>query len=738
VHLKVAGTDSALLTAVGTHQLGRQSGLSLAAWQDVRALDTVGSDTGALWFQALDWSQDGAGDTVVHRVFERRGSLLSFGLRGPEANGDVVVRTFGPQRLVESPTLLSGYSLELSSGRYGGIFGHGNLCQISTPLLTLREAPLSLTSQAWERLLDDNELHVLLSGTAEMTLRVKGIPYLAQKIQVRFDLQDTAEVYLDANRDGWLDHRDDHPGTVRLWSDMASLTRGHKLSQYQHQATKVRREQDSWAVDFHPLQARLGGTPACLDAHLETSAPDLYFGRFDSVVVQNRAYLFDSLKTREAMGGQWQSPYLGLSQNRVGYWSMGSLEVRHTHYLFSSARPAKAQFQIVYSYDQLKHVRRVRQVQLEDVFKNIAFYSARNPVEGDRENTDWPEGVHQYDWEDSKKLNEAPFGDASTSFPLARLRTRLRAFGLEFMHPYESSRADSNIVYIHGFNVKENMNGTFLTDKEVFKRLYRMGFKQKFASFHWFSDWTVSGKRTDQIMGSLPEAIYFNQDMKLAFQSSSAFYDLFYGTLKPGSVSYILAHSLGNQVGLDMLRLSVARGQPRPARKYVMFEAAVARETLHPYGFLGKNYHQFNDWTSLFRSSIRSDLDIVNVYNKDDSFVLGVSFPTAQSLKKTFALLTIGHVCLPDGIRIRTPELLAYCYEPFQLSIPGVSRVPIGYDYVPDVADLLSFRQVNSNWPDEIDEETDRKFIQEHSYYAFDPLYMTWDIYEIALDVDFH
>lgn len=187
-----------------------------------------------------------------------------------------------------------------------------------------------------------------------------------------------------------------------------------------------------------------------------------------------------------------------------------------------------------------------------------------------------------------------------------------------------------------------------------------------------------------------------------------------------------------------MLRLSVARGQPPPARKYIMFEAAVARETLHPYGFLGKNCHQLNDWTGLFRSWVRVDLDIVNVYNKDDSFELGVSFPAAQSLKKTFALLTIGRVCLPDGLRIRTPELFAYCYEPFQLSIPGISRVPIGYDHVPDVADLLIFQQVNWNWPDEIGQETDRDFIQEHSYYAFDPLYMTWDIYRKALEGDFH
>jgi hypothetical protein len=124
---------------------------------------------------------------------------------------------------------------------------------------------------------------------------------------------------------------------------------------------------------------------------------------------------------------------------------------------------------------------------------------------------------------------------------------------------------------------------------------------------------------------------------------------------------------------------------------------------------------------------------IVNVYNRQDNSVLGLAFPTAQALKKTFALMTIGHICGPDNLNLRTPELLAYCYEPFQPSIPRVTRVPIGYGHVPDMEDT-PLLQVNSNWPEEIGTETDRVFIQEHSYYAYDPLYMTWDIYEKALD----
>jgi hypothetical protein len=389
-------------------------------------------------------------------------------------------------------------------------------------------------------------------------------------------------------------------------------------------------------------------------------------------------------------------------------------------------------------------------VECTDVLRKITVYSARyNPEVSFAEDEEpQEESIGSYRWEGNRLLNQAPHSETTfKSFP----HSRLNEFdGLDLGRPDESLKDNLNVIYIHGFNVHESLASAYTADRNIYKRLYHMGLKGNLISFHWFGD--VNGFESRTVPGiDVWSAPFFSVDQSYAFRTSAIFRSVLRNSLA-GYKKALLAHSLGNQVALDMLRISKQAGDAPLLERYLMVEAAVWRETLIPVDSATLDSIQRISWRGLFASSLDSSIKFINSYNLKDNTALGAM---------CFNELSKGNSAWATGIRTlmnfpkkvctdadvaahRTPDLLAYCKhsELGPESIGGYdsfvgckeegmdSRVPIGRaPLMYEVHRSNIIEDVNSR----LIKGADNKFIEEHSYYAFDPLWYTVHLYEKLL-----
>jgi hypothetical protein len=144
------------------------------------------------------------------------------------------------------------------------------------------------------------------------------------------------------------------------------------------------------------------------------------------------------------------------------------------------------------------------------------------------------------------------------------------------------------VVFVHGYNV--NFDQAFEKSAELYKRLWWSGYRGNYIGFTW------DGDEFDPLRHSCPDlvnficAARFFPNVQNAFQTSPRLRDFLVQTIQGtwgasvGNI-YLLAHSLGNLVALDSLRLHSVEnnGEKIPlVRNMVSIEAAVWSETFRP------------------------------------------------------------------------------------------------------------------------------------------------------------
>jgi pimeloyl-ACP methyl ester carboxylesterase len=137
---------------------------------------------------------------------------------------------------------------------------------------------------------------------------------------------------------------------------------------------------------------------------------------------------------------------------------------------------------------------------------------------------------------------------------------------------YEASQ-DTNtpyILFVHGWNMNAEDKDRFA--ETAFKRLYWQGYHGRFGIFRWPTDYDFNGTLIDAILqphnfdgsenqawNSAPGLLHKLQDLNVKY---------------PGHV-YVLAHSMGNVVTGEALRLAAQQGLGQIVNTYVASQAAI-------------------------------------------------------------------------------------------------------------------------------------------------------------------
>lgn len=147
-------------------------------------------------------------------------------------------------------------------------------------------------------------------------------------------------------------------------------------------------------------------------------------------------------------------------------------------------------------------------------------------------------------------------------------------------------RPGTYVVMLHGFNVTEREAVTSFD--RVYKRLYWLGLRGLFIGFTWHSDETW--RLHTGLWESVPAR--FDPNVENAFQTAPALRDFLIQVRdRAGGAEHVdlMAHSLGNLVMWEALRLHERLGRGPLARSIFMIEPAVWSEAFDPEAGVGYN-----------------------------------------------------------------------------------------------------------------------------------------------------
>ncbi len=162
-----------------------------------------------------------------------------------------------------------------------------------------------------------------------------------------------------------------------------------------------------------------------------------------------------------------------------------------------------------------------------------------------------------------------------------------------FSYPYDST-VDSTtpyILYVHGWNMETWEKDRFA--ESAFKRLYWQGYQGRFGVFRWP---TENGFTGTLIQFATTPSAKDNYDLSeyVAWQSATGLLNQlnFLDSRYPGR-TYLLAHSMGNIVAGEALRLA---GTTNLVNTYIASQAAISA---HTYDTNVSNYSfSYYPWTS--------------------------------------------------------------------------------------------------------------------------------------------
>ena len=174
---------------------------------------------------------------------------------------------------------------------------------------------------------------------------------------------------------------------------------------------------------------------------------------------------------------------------------------------------------------------------------------------------------------------------------------------------------DKYLLYLHGYNV--NYNEAVTWNKVVFRRLYWSGYRGNFIGITWHGD---------------EYALVFDPNVHNAMETSPSVMRFIKNTVQdtwnisPSNIN-IAAHSLGNLVMWDALRLFKHKYSGKAAKTAISIEAAVWQETFWDEADFTYNWEEyiFNELLEIINSSSGT-----STYSIDDLTKNSWSFWFAQ------------------------------------------------------------------------------------------------------------
>ena len=194
-----------------------------------------------------------------------------------------------------------------------------------------------------------------------------------------------------------------------------------------------------------------------------------------------------------------------------------------------------------------------------------------------------------------------------------------------------------DVFFLHGFNVSGDSARNWAS--QIFKRLRLSGSKARFHGIAWYGDYRI-GEDINPV--EKMNAFFYHRDVYNALQTATSF-KTYVENFQPNvSSRIIIAHSLGNMVASEALRLDLN------VEKYFMFNAAVASEaydaTLHSQdaqiknSFVPQAWRDYDSrswaaswhswfptddrknlrWKGLFAGSLANVGEICNYYSSGD------------------------------------------------------------------------------------------------------------------------
>jgi len=198
------------------------------------------------------------------------------------------------------------------------------------------------------------------------------------------------------------------------------------------------------------------------------------------------------------------------------------------------------------------------------------------------------------------------------------------------------STKENYSLFVHGFN--NTASFARMRARILFKRLFWQGYRDNFAAITWFGDYGYPDF-------DLIQAPFFFHDVEHALQTSPSYYKFLREEMMgrrailPTNI-YLLAHSLGNLVTWDALRINARFGQDKIARDVFGFEGAVWEEAFWPqepevyewpddptsYTVASLRNHSWKYWFRQEGANARSAIigQVHHGYYEDDNGVLNM------------------------------------------------------------------------------------------------------------------
>ena len=194
------------------------------------------------------------------------------------------------------------------------------------------------------------------------------------------------------------------------------------------------------------------------------------------------------------------------------------------------------------------------------------------------------------DLHDVKDLYEQAHiaGIPSSNFPVTQM-TNASTFVSDHELPANLAEANQMIVFVHGWRMGfwdyQNFSDT------MFKRLYWAGYQGRFAALRWPTLSKDDYNILPEVLSDEISKSTYNRSEYIAHRSAdgtSAYFDWLKSRLPDYTIS-VAAHSMGNIVMMDTLKLQLAAGS-HDIDNYVMMQAAVPA---HCYDTTLPNYSLF-------------------------------------------------------------------------------------------------------------------------------------------------
>ena len=168
-------------------------------------------------------------------------------------------------------------------------------------------------------------------------------------------------------------------------------------------------------------------------------------------------------------------------------------------------------------------------------------------------------------------VGDNPTNTPATTASLATENLPVGAPAFQYSSPQNTNTP--YILFVHGWNMESWEKDRFA--ETAFKRLYWQGFQGRFGEFRWPTGFGFSGWQT--IATNLSEKDNFDSSEYQAWQSAIGLTNLLthLNAQYPGRV-YLLAHSMGNVVAGEALRLA---GSSQVVNTYIASQAAVSAHT---------------------------------------------------------------------------------------------------------------------------------------------------------------